>query len=248
MRGHPGELARELLPLHPGSSRAESSVRPRTTIDTCNFQMISVIKNARMTRATQTLFAPTDRDIAIIAMVFSYGGCGVRHPTDPSLPGSPGVLARPATHAFLNWRLLAISKCQAPFRLRAGRAAGPLFLTTGIRSRPLLGLSTSPYRPLHDAADSHGPKRRIILGHDQLATADFRVALEIAVEQSLKLRQRRIGHPRVGITPPIPEGPRPRGQPTHPVDCRWSVLTLTASRRFRLSVSYSGARHGNRAR
>jgi len=131
-----------------------------------------------MARAAQCSLTLTDRDIAIITMVFSYGGCGIRHVQARLFPSTG---ARSACYARVASLVTAEYLGSQRLPAASGQGSGPLYLTVGTRARPLLAkffnLSRSALRRQARA------KSPFILGHD-LAIVDFRLALELAVEAS----------------------------------------------------------------
>jgi len=119
----------------------------------------------------------TDRDLAILEMVFSYGGCSVAHVQKRWFPTSG---ARSAAYDRVNRLVEAGYLIGHRLPSQTGQGSGKLFLTTGSAARPVLAKLLNCSSALQRQTRASTPA---FLNHE-LAIVDFRLALELAVEAS----------------------------------------------------------------
>ncbi len=128
--------------------------------------------------STALPFALTDRDLAMLDMVFAYGGLGVQHLQKRFFP-TPG--ARAACYARIAKLVHAGYLAGQRLPSQTGLGSGRLFLTTGPAARPILArLRNCSVSELKRQTRMKAP---VLLNHE-LAIVDVRLALELAVEAS----------------------------------------------------------------
>jgi Replication-relaxation len=120
----------------------------------------------------------TDRDLAILEMVFSYGGVSVHH-IQRRFFRSPG--ARSSAYDRVNRLVEAGYLAGHRLPSQTGQGSGKFFLLTGPAARPVLAkLLNCSVSALQRQTRAKAPAT---LNHE-LAIIDVRLALELAVEAS----------------------------------------------------------------
>jgi len=121
----------------------------------------------------------TPRDMAIVEMVYRFGGCTVEHIHERMWPENTAL-----SSCYRRIARLVAAKYLAATRLPSlsGQGSGRTLLTIGPSARPLIAkLLAVPLAALPRAADVATP---LFLAH-HFAVCDFRVALELATAHDL---------------------------------------------------------------
>jgi hypothetical protein len=123
----------------------------------------------------------TDRDVAIVAMVQAYGGLRIAQllqrfwPTPGARAAGYARIARLVDAAYLSTRRLPAT---------SGIGSGPLFVTLGPKARPVLAkVLGCPRGALRRASRLQVPHQI----HHHVAGCEFRLALELAIEQTRRV-------------------------------------------------------------